>query len=238
MIAVAMLSAVEGARVRPIRMIGNLLSGLTQPLPDPIDYSELRGLPKSFGREAGEYAVKGEVPSKSKDGWAVATFGGGCFWGTELHFQRCPGVIATCVGYTQGKLEKPTYREVCGGRTGHTEATMVVYDPKQVTYSELVETLLKTIDPTLKDQVGNDFGSQYRHGAYCHTEQQLEEAKAILAREQGKLPKGRMIHTEAKKATVFWPAEEMHQQYLQKGGRFGSPQSTSKGCADKVRCYG
>ena len=84
MIAVAMLSAVEGARVRPIRMIGNLLSGLTQPLPDPIDYSELRGMPKSFGREAGEYAVKGEVPTKSKDNWAIATFGGGCFWGTGM----------------------------------------------------------------------------------------------------------------------------------------------------------
>ena len=70
---------VEGARVRPIQMIGNLLSGLAAPLPDPIDYSKLRGLPKSFGKEAGEYAVKGEVPAKSKDGWCIATFGGGCF---------------------------------------------------------------------------------------------------------------------------------------------------------------
>ena len=156
------LPAVGAARTGPIRMIGNLLSGLAAPLPDPIDYSALRGLPKSFGKEAGEHALKGVVPAKSKDGWCIATFGGGCFWGTELHFQRIPGVVSTCVGYTQGKLEKPTYREVCGGRTGHTEATMVLFDPKKVTYSELVEVLLKTIDPTLKDQVGNDYGTQYR----------------------------------------------------------------------------
>lgn len=102
---------------------------------------------------------------------------------------------------------------------------MVMYDPKKVSYSQLLEVLFKTIDPTLKDQVGNDFGTQYRHGAYCHSEKQLEAAKKIVAREQAKLPEGRMIHTEAKKATVFWPAEEMHQQFLQKGGRFGSPRA-------------
>jgi methionine-S-sulfoxide reductase len=147
------------------------------------------------------------VPEKSVDGWTIATFGGGCFWGTELHFQRVPGVIATCVGYTQGKLERPTYNEVCGGRTGHTEATMVIYDPAKVTYGELVEKLLSTVDPTLKDQVGNDYGSQYRHGLYAHSKEQLEEARAILAQRQAALPKGRMIHTECKMAAVFWPAE-------------------------------
>lgn len=238
-LAISLLAVTGAQRIRPVRMLGNLFSGLTAPLPDPIDYLSLRGLPKSLGGIAGEYAGKGEVaPEKSKDGMCFATFGGGCFWGTELHFQRIDGVIATCVGYTQGKLEKPTYNEVCGGRTGHTEATMVMYDPKKVSYSQLLEVLFKTIDPTLKDQVGNDFGTQYRHGAYCHSEKQLEAAKKIVAREQAKLPDGRMIHTEAKKATVFWPAEEMHQQFLQKGGRFGSPQSASKGCSDKVRCYG
>ena len=100
MLAAALVSAVHGARVRPIQMIGNLLSGLAAPLPDPIDYTALRGLPKSFGQEAGGYAMSGAVPEKSKDGWSIATFGGGCFWGTELHFQRIDGVIATCVGYT------------------------------------------------------------------------------------------------------------------------------------------
>jgi len=238
MVALTLLAAVGGARIRPVRMIGNLLSGLAAPIPDPIDYSTLRGLPKSLGREAGGYAEKALVPEKSVDGWTIATFGGGCFWGTELHFQRVPGVIATCVGYTQGKLERPTYNEVCGGRTGHTEATMVIYDPAKVTYGELVEKLLSTVDPTLKDQVGNDYGSQYRHGLYAHSKEQLEEARAILAQRQAALPKGRMIHTECKMAAVFWPAEEYHQQNLQKGGRFGRAQSATKGCVDRVRCYG
>ena len=210
---VAMLATSAGTpRLRPVRMLGNLFSGLSAPIPDPFDYTALRGLPKSLGKEAGVYALKNQVPEKSKDGLSIATLAGGCFWGTELHLQRIAGVKATCVGYTQGRLEKPTYGEVCSGRTGHTEATMVGYDPKQVSFGALVEALLKTIDPTLKDQVGNDFGTQYRHGVYAHTEAQLEEAKAILAREQSKLPKGRMIHTECKKAAVFWPAEEFHQQ--------------------------
>ena len=85
--------------------------------------------------------------------------------GTELHYQRLPGVIATAVGYTQGRLERPTYNEVCGGRTGHTEACQLIYDPKVVTYTELCEKLFTTIDPTLRDQVGNDYGTQCAHGA-------------------------------------------------------------------------
>merc|ERR1719379_2605376 len=107
-------------------MIGNLLSGITSGIPDPIDYSKLGGLPRSFGREAGEYALRREVPERSADGWAIATFAGGCFWGTELHFQRVPGVVATCVGYTQGGTEAPSYEQVCSGSTGHTEALQLI----------------------------------------------------------------------------------------------------------------
>ena len=77
------------------------------------------------------------MPTKSKDGLCIATFAGGCFWGTELHYQRIPGVVATCVGYTQGRVERPTYGEICTGRTGHTEACQLIYDPKRV--SKLVQ---------------------------------------------------------------------------------------------------
>ena len=227
--------SVQGAIFRPLR---NLMSGISLSMVEPIDYSELRGLPKSFGFEAGENALQGDVPELSKDGFRIATFAGGCFWGTELHFQRVPGVVATRVGYTQGKLQKPSYREVCSGRTGHTEATQIIYDPKKCDYETLCRMLLKTIDPTLKDQVGRDYGTQYRHGIYAHSDGQLATATKILAAEQAKLPRGKVIHTECQRATIFWPAEEYHQQYLQKGGRFGSPQSASKGCADPVRCYG
>ena len=207
-------------------------------MPEAMDYSALRGLPKSFGQEAGKNALQGTVPSKSADGWAIATFGGGCFWGTELHFMRIDGVKSTCVGYTQGKIKTPSYEQVCGGRTGHTEACQLIYDPKKISYLELCEKLFSTIDPTLRDQVGRDFGTQYRHGIYCHNDEQESVAKALVAEKQACLPRGKMIHTEVKRAAVFWPAEELHQQYLQKGGRFGSTQSAAKGCRDPVRCYG
>ena len=178
------------------------------------------------------------MPKKSKDGWCIATFAGGCFWGTELHYQRIPGVVSTCVGYTQGRVERPTYGEVCAGRTGHTEACQIIYDPKQVSYRTLCEKLFATIDPTLRDQVGRDYGTQYRHGIYAHSDEQLEDANAFVAAEQSKLPPDKMVVTEGKRATVFWPAEDYHHQYLQKGGRFGSSQSATKGCNDPVRCYG
>lgn len=130
-----------------------------------IDYSLLgdrtRYL-KSWAREAGILALKGEVPSKSKDGWEVATFAGGCFWGTELHYQRIPGVIATCVGYTQGRTSKPTYEQVCSGTTGHTEACQVIFDPAICSYDALCTKLFDTIDPTAVDRVGNDWGTQAR----------------------------------------------------------------------------
>lgn len=204
-------------------------------------YEELEGGDvRSFAFEAGEFALAGEVPFRTKDGrYEVATFAGGCFWGTELHYQRMEGVVATCVGYTQGRVERPSYGEVCSGRTGHTEACQLVYDPSRVTYLALCEKLFSTIDPTLRDRVGNDFGTQYRHGIYAHSDEQLEVAKAFVAAENERLRgKGKMVVTEVMRAAVFWPAEEYHQQYLVKGGRFGTGQSASKGCRDPVRCYG
>ena len=97
----------------PLRFARSLLSGIAASARDDEHYAALRGLPASFGQEAAENALAGVVPSHSKGGWAVATFAGGCFWGTELHFQRLDGVICTCVGYTQGKVVKPSYEQVC-----------------------------------------------------------------------------------------------------------------------------
>lgn len=171
--------------------------------------------------------------------YEVATFAGGCFWGTELHFQRLPGVIATCVGYTQGRTEKPSYGQVCSGTTGHTEGLQLLYDPAAVSYGELCDKLLSTVDSTAWNRVGNDIGTQYRHGIYPHTEAQAEAAAAALDREQAlkdAIPGAagmRKVVTELKSATVFWPAEKYHQRYLQKGG-----QSAAKGATVEVRCYG
>jgi len=226
----------------PLKRVGSLLSGIAAKaggIADDDRYASLRGLPQSLGRDAGKWAMAGTVPEKSFDGkYSVATLAGGCFWGTELHFQRLSGVIATCVGYTEGKTAQPTYEQVCTGRTGHTEAVQLLYDPEQVTFTELCEKLFTTIDPTARDQVGNDYGTQYRHGIYCHTEKQLEEAKAFVGREGKRLPGGKSVVTEVKRATLFWPAEAAHQQFLARGGRFGSSQSAAKGCRDAVRCYG
>jgi hypothetical protein len=126
-------------------------------------YGDLEGLDVgSLSSDAAEWALAGEVPTQSKDGsYAVATFAGGCFWGTELHYQRLPGVVATCVGYTQGRVEKPSYGQVCGGYTGHTEGIMLTYDPDVVSYGELCDLLFRTIDSTALNRVGNDIGTQH-----------------------------------------------------------------------------
>jgi len=217
-----------------VKMLGGFFSSAFEK--QEVNYAGLTGLPASFGKEAGENALAGMVPLKSKDGWEIASFAGGCFWGTEIHFQRVPGVIATCVGYTQGKNRKPTYNEVCSGSTGHTEGIQVIFDPKACNYATLCETLFKTIDASLLNQVGNDRGTQYRHGIYPHSDEQMKIATACVAAEQKKYRKP--IVTEVKKTQIFWPAEQYHQQYLEKGGRFGEGQSTEKGCSDRVRCYG
>ena len=198
-----------------------------------VDYLELDGFDtRSLAKQAGEWASAGVVPTVSADGsYEVATFAGGCFWGTELHFQRYPGVVATCVGYTQGSTASPNYEQVCGGMSGHTEAIQLLYDPLVVTYEGLCNKLLATVDATLRNQVGNDRGTQYRHGIYSHSEAQLEVAERCLAQEQTK--SARPVVTELKSATVFFPAENYHQRYLEKGG-----QSAEKNAPAKVRCYG
>ena len=149
-----------------------------------------------------------------------------------MHFQRIPGVVATCVGYTQGAVERPTYAQVCAGTTGHTEGIQLVYDAQVVEYEALCDKLLSTVDPTALNRVGNDVGTQYRHGIYFHTAQQAAAAERAIARAQAGLG-GRRVVTELKPAAVFYPAERYHQRYLQKGG-----QDASKGAVERVRCYG
>ena len=203
-------------------------------------YGGLEGMEvNSFAKEAGEYALAGVVPTATKDGqYEIATFAGGCFWGTELHYQRLPGVVATCVGYTQGAVEKPSYQQVCSGTTGHTEGIQLAFDPAVVTYDELCDKLLDVLglDVTELNQVGNDRGTQYRHGIYPHTPEQAEAAARAIGRCQARFTtpeKTFKVVTEVKDARVFWPAEGYHQRYLEKGG-----QSAAKNAQERVRCYG
>ena len=151
---------------------------------------------------------------------------------TELAYQRMPGVISTHIGYTQGQKEDPTYEEVCTGTTGHTEAIRVVYDPSIASYKSLVQLGLDRLgtDVYKLNQVGNDRGTQYRHGIYYHDDEQKEVAEDLL---KGLQIDDRDVHTELKEAEVFYMGEDYHQQYLLKGG-----QSAKKGASDAIRCYG
>ena len=170
----------------------------------------------------------------------TATFAGGCFWGIQLAYDREPGVLATCVGYTQGNPLKtyPTYSTVCAEETGHTEACLVAFNPAIVSYAHLAELMFDRIpDPTMFHRVGKDRGSQYRTGLYAHSEEHLADAQVAFNKEN-KMWFGREVVTEVKCAGPFWPAEEHHQRYLEKGGRFGRPQSSQKGSKDDIRCYG
>ena len=135
------------------------------------------------------------------------------------------------MGYTQGAVDKPNYEQVCSGSTGHTEGIQLIYDPSLCSYERLVTILLDSVDPTKLNQVGNDRGTQYRHGIYPHTDEQMEIARKLVQSRQAHYSDP--IVTEVKPASVFWPAENYHQRYLEKGG-----QSAEKNCEDRVRCYG
>ena len=158
--------------------------------------------------------VTDEVP----DGYEVALFGLGCFWGAEEVFWQIPGVWSTSVGYAGGTTPNPTYEEVCTGRTGHTEAVRVVYDPAKVAYADLVAAFYEVHDPTQGMRQGNDIGTQYRSGIYPTNDAQAAEAEASREAYQAALSKqgyGR-ITTEIQPAQPFYFAEDYHQQYLAK----------------------
>jgi peptide-methionine (S)-S-oxide reductase len=146
---------------------------------------------------------------------ATAIFAGGCFWCTESDFEKLPGVIGAESGYTAGKVPNPTYEAVSAGKTGHTEAVRVTYDPAKVTYSQLVEYFWKTIDPTEKDKQFCDSGSQYRSGIYWGNDAERDVATASR---DALLKTGRFktIHTELAPASTFYPAEAYHQDYYKK----------------------
>jgi len=160
-----------------------------------------------------------------------ATFAAGCFWSVELAFQRMDGVLTSEVGYTGGTKKNPTYEEVCGGATMHAEAVQLTYDPSVVTYDALLEAFWHKHDPTTPNRQGNDRGTQYRSAIFYHTPEQKTTAEKSRDAEQKRLNK--KIATEISAASEWYPAEDYHQRYLEKGG-----QCSRKGCSDKIRCYG
>lgn len=185
---------------------------------------------------------------QNDDTYKVATFGLGCFWGAQLAFSRTVGVVGTKSGYTQGILHNPTYEQVCEGKTRHVEAVMVVYNPKEVSYEELMRVAIERLDQSSStadifsindlfdegddndnDNDDEDHSEQYRHGFYYHTEEQRRLAQALLDKKDN----NNRFRIELLPSAKFFNAEEYHQHYLLKGG-----QSARKGAKETIRCFG
>lgn len=143
-----------------------------------------------------------------------ATFGGGCFWGTEELFRQIKGVKETVVGYMGGSKEKPTYEEVCDDTTGHVEVVQMAYDPSVTSYDKLLQVFWMAHHPTQANGQGNDVGSQYRPVIFFHSSAQKKAAEASKEKEQEKYTQP--IATSIEPAGTFWKAEEYHQKYLVK----------------------
>ncbi len=149
---------------------------------------------------------------------ARATFAAGCFWGVEEAFRALPGVSATTVGYTGGSMKNPTYKDVCGGRTGHAEAVEVEFDPAQISYLQLLSVFFQSHDPTTLNRQGPDIGAQYRSAIFFHDAEQEAGARGAKAELEKKGIFKRPIVTEIAPASEFYRAEDYHQQYLEKRG--------------------
>ena len=170
-------------------------------------------------RVGDEHFVNGNrITPPFPPGTARALFGMGCFWGAERKFWQVPGVYSTAVGYAAGYTPNPTYEEVCSGQTGHNEVVLVIYEPREVSYDQLLHVFWENHDPTQGMRQGNDAGTQYRSGIYTFDDDQLKLAEAsrmIYQRDLTKAGFGQ-ITTEIKPATDFYYAEDYHQQYLGK----------------------
>jgi len=176
------------------------------------------------GREAAlpvadRHAVHGTpLQAPFPAGLEQAMFGMGCFWGAERKFWQKPGVYTTAAGYAGGYTKNPTYEEVCSGRTGHNEVVLVVFDPKRVTFDDLLTTFWENHDPTQGMRQGNDIGTQYRSAIYTSSDAQRDAAERSRARyEAGLKQRGfTPITTEIQGDPPFYYAEDYHQQYLAK----------------------
>jgi peptide-methionine (S)-S-oxide reductase len=148
----------------------------------------------------------------------TATLGGGCFWCLEAVYKDLKGVERVVSGYAGGQIENPTYEQVCGGRTGHAEVVQITYDPKVVSYRDLLDVFFTIHDPTTKDRQGADVGPQYRSIILYHSPEQKADAERAIA-DQGKGVWGAPIVTEVVPLEKFWPGEDYHQDYFENNPR-------------------
>jgi peptide-methionine (S)-S-oxide reductase len=185
-------------------------------LPSPAD--SLPGRAETMPVPDRHYVNGASLTPPWPDGTRTAIFGLGCFWGAEKDFWQMPGVISTAVGYAGGQTPNPNYGEVCSGRTGHSEAVLVAYDPSQVSYEELLKVFWENHDPTQGMRQGNDVGTQYRSAIFATDDEQLRIAVASRNMYQTRLSAAGFgeITTEIASAPTFYFAEDYHQQYLAK----------------------
>ena len=180
-----------------------------------------------------QHVVLGNSLTDQPLGHEVAVFAMGCFWGAERFFWKLDGVFSTSVGYVGGFTKNPTYREVCTGKTGHTEAVRVVFDPAVVSFETLLKTFWENHDPTQGMRQGNDRGTQYRSGVYATSPEQLKTARKTEGVYQEQLSKAGMgeITTEITIAGPYYYAEAEHQQYLHKNpGEHCNPRLNRVSC--------
>ncbi|MDP3178037.1 MAG: bifunctional methionine sulfoxide reductase B/A protein [Spirochaetaceae bacterium] len=179
-------------------------------------YGEYRQLfpPRADGPAPG--ASPGEATGGVEPVQEVAVFAAGCFWGTEEYFRRLSGVLSTQVGYSGGATANPSYRDVCSGNTGHAEALKVVFDPVTTSFETLLRHFFRMHDPTQEDRQGPDVGTQYRSVVFVQDEAQRRVAESLIASLEKSKRYSRPIVTQVEKAMPFYPAEDYHQDYLQK----------------------
>lgn len=172
----------------------------------------------NYSQEAQEVSMSENTekiqPEDSQPQYKTAVFAAGCFWGVQETYRTIPGVISTAAGYTGGSIANPGYRQVCTGRTGHAEAVQIVYDSAKVSYEKLLDVFWNSHDPTTLNRQGPDFGTQYRSAIFFHNKDQRQLALDSMR----KLSKHKNIVTQIVPASLFYPAEEYHQFYLQKKG--------------------
>ena len=180
---------------------------------------------------------KEPVKVKVKEGMEVATFAGGCFWCTEAVFLEIKGVEKVVSGYIGGKTVNPTYKDICTGETGHAEAIQITFNPNEVAYEDLLEIFFGTHDPTTLNRQGADVGTQYRSEIFYHSEAQKTKAENYIQLLEKEKLYDKKIVTKVSSATVFYPAEDYHQNYYNQNSSQGYCQMVIAPKLEKLRKY-
>ena len=180
---------------------------------------------------------KEPVKIKVKEGMEVATFAGGCFWCTEAVFLEIKGVEKVVSGYIGGTTKNPTYKDICTGETGHAEAIQITFNPNEVAYEDLLEVFFATHDPTTLNRQGADIGTQYRSEIFYHSEAQKTKAENYIQLLEKEKLYDKKIVTKVSSATVFYPAEDYHQNYYNQNSSQGYCQMVIAPKLEKLRKY-